>query len=169
MSETHSSHPNPDLRLTAANGQLISAFNVQTRKINIDGFDYISSFISARVERPVLGIDFLKQHQMCLDFRQGFLLRSGVKTIFQQTSDRSHKVNLVQGPVQDILAILEQFLEVTDAKRAVTNKFHDVQCFIETKGPPIKSKPRPLTPEKMKIAKQYFQEMCEAVTPFWVV
>ena len=149
-------------KLAAANGHPIPAFNVHKRKINIDGLDYISSFIAAKVTRPILGIDFLKQHQMCLDLQQEFLIHSGVRTSFQLTSDESHRVNLVQGPMPHILHVLSMFLEVLDARQATTHRSHDVQCFIDMKGAPIKSKARRLTPEKLAAARKYFQEMCAA-------
>ena len=50
---------------------------------------------------------------------------------------------------------------MTDPGKAFVNKVHDVKCFIKTKGPPIKSKPRRLTPEKLAIAKRYIKEMCD--------
>ena len=64
--------------------------------------------------------------------------------------------------MQAILQVLDRFPQVTDVKAAMSSKLHGVECFIETRGPPLKSHPRRLTPEKLKLAKQYFREMCHA-------
>ena len=100
---------NPELNLMAANWQPIPAFHVHTRKINIDGFDYISPFISAKVSRPILGIDFLKKHKMCLDFSKNLLSHSGVQTVFEHATGQSSKIHLVQGTMQGILRVLDRF------------------------------------------------------------
>ena len=39
---------------------------------------------------------------------------------------------------------------------------HGVECFTDISGPPIKTSPRRLTPEKLQLAKKYFDLMCAA-------
>ena len=134
-----SERPDPELNLMVSNGQPIPAFRVHTRKINIDGFDYISPFISAKVSRPILGIDFFKKHKMCLDLSKNLLSHSGVQTVFEHATLQSNKIHLVHGTMQCILRVLDRFPQVTNPGRASVNKMHEVKCFIKTKGPPIKS------------------------------
>ena len=56
--------------------------------------------------------------------------------------------------------LLQDFPEITDASLASSSSRHGVECFINMDGPPIKTSPRRLTPEKLRIAKQYFKIMC---------
>ena len=58
------------------------------------------------------------------------------------------------------LHILGDFPEVTDVTLASTTTRQGVECFIHTSGPPVTTLPRRLTPEKLKVAKKYFEVMC---------
>ena len=48
----------------------------------------------------------------------------------------------------------------SDVARATRSFRHGMECHIPTSGPPIKTPPRRLTPEKLKTAQEYFQLMC---------
>ena len=37
---------------------------------------------------------------------------------------------------------------------------HGVECFINTSGPPVRTAPRRLSPDKLEVAKKYFNTMC---------
>ena len=58
--------------------------------------------------------------------------------------------------------LLAAFPEITDVVRATRSLRHDVKCHIQTVGPPIRTSPRLLTPEKLKIAQEYFRLTCAA-------
>ena len=45
---------------------------------------------------------------------------------------------------------------------ASSSSRHGVKCFIPTSGPPVQTPPHRLTPEKLKVAKEYFELMCAA-------
>ena len=141
--------PDKNLRLTAANGLDIPAFSLFNKKVNIQGVLYMSSFVLAKVTRPILGIYFLHIH-------------SGRKTPFSMTLAQTKSVHLVDDTSYAIRNVLNEFPEITDVAKATTNTKHGVECHIETVGPPIKSLPRRLNTDKQQIAQQYFDQMYNA-------
>ncbi|XP_070170800.1 uncharacterized protein [Polyergus mexicanus] len=57
--------------------------------------------------------------------------------------------------------ILAEFPELTHFAPISTNKIHQIEHHIITKGPPIASTPRRLSPEKLKFARDEFNFMVE--------
>ena len=96
---------------------------------------------------------------MTIDLRNRSLVHSGISTQFSSTSSDISGINIVHAP-SPFLHALKDFPEITDAALASGTSRHGVECFIDTKGPPVKTSPRRLTPEKLQIAKQYFDMMC---------
>ena len=156
--------PTTNIRLVAANGTEIKSFGTLSKEINIGGKLYSFAFIVAKVARPILGLDFLQKFKMTLDLASRRLLHSGTATAFSSESGSPsiRGVNVVQGFTHTVEQLLAKFPEITDVARATRSLRHGVQCHIDTTGPPIKTPPRRLTPEKLKIAQQYFQLMCAA-------
>ena len=148
------------MRLLAANGTPIQAFGQEKRKIQIGGKSYIFDFIIAHVSRPILGLDFLQAHRMTLDLHNRRLIHSGRSTKFASASSRISGVNVVQSSPS--ARLLADFPEITDVSRASSSSQHGVECFINTTGPPVRTPLRRLTPERLKIAKTYFELMCAA-------
>ena len=111
--------------------------------------------------RPILGLDFLQTFKMTLDLANRQLLHSsGTSTRFESASSSVSGVNVVHSA--PFTRLLAEFPEITDASRAASTTRHGVECFIDTSGPPIKTPPRRLTPEKLQLAKKYFDLMCAA-------
>ena len=88
-------------------------------------------------------------------------MHSGVSTRFSSAGSVVAGVNVVRGP-SSFLRLLDEFPEVTDVSLASRTTHHGVECFIPTQGPPIKTAPRRLTPEKLLVAKKYFDVMMAA-------
>ena len=63
--------------------------------------------------------------------------------------------------------MLLDFPEITDAARASSSSKHGVECYIHMTGPPVRTAPRRLTPEKLAMAKKYFEQMCAAGICRW--
>ena len=144
------------IRLTAANGTPIQSFGQQNRKIKIGGKFYSFVFLIAQVSRPILGLDLLQHFKMKIDLENWHLVHSGVATHLSSTSTSISGVNVVSSH-SPFLRILREFPEVTDVALASSTTRHGVECFINTSGPPISTSPRRLTPEKLKVAKKYFE------------
>ena len=156
-SNLHSSR----VRLIAANGTPIKSFGTQRKKIKIGDKSYSFIFLIAQVARPILGLDFLTRFGMTIDLRRGHLVHSGVSTCLSATTSTVSGVNVVHSE-SSFVQILREFPEVTDVRLASSTSKHGVECFINTSGPPIRTAPRRLSPEKLKVAKQYFDVMCAA-------
>ena len=160
-----SANPNrtrSNLRLIAANGTPIKAFGTVRKQIKIGQKFYSFVFVIAEIAKPILGIDFLQKYKMSLDLANRQLLHSGTATPFSSTSGSLpvSGVNVVRGFISMAEQLLAQFPEITDVARATRSLQHGVECHIRTNGPPIKTPPRRLTPEKLRTAQQYFQLMC---------
>ena len=70
------------------------------------------------------------------------------------------EVNVVQ--TSPFARLLDGFPEITNMSLASSSSKHGLECFIPTSGPPVQTSPRRLTPEKLKVAKKYFELMCAA-------
>ena len=100
---------------------------------------------------------------MSIDFEHGRLLHSGTATAFGSALGvQVRGVNVIRNSVYDIDQLLREYPEITDETQATRSFRHGVECHIPTTGPPIKTPPRRLTPEKLEVAKQYFRLMCAA-------
>ena len=149
------------IKLQAANGTPIRCFGEQKREIKIGGKLYTFRFLIAQVARPILGVDFLQHYKMTINLCTSQLLHSGTATRLSFARCPVSGVNVIRS--DDLfLHVLDEFPEVTDTKLASTTTRPGVECFVNTNGPPVKTSPRRLTPEKLSVAKRYFQEMCEA-------
>ena len=150
------------VKLAAANGTPISAYGQQMRQIKIGGKFYSFVFLIAEVSRPILGLDFLQAFRMSIDLSSRQLIHSGTSTRFSSATSQISGVNVVRAPQSSFARLLDDFPEITDTALASCTTRHGVECFITTSGPPVRTAPRRLSPEKLKIAKTYFEMMCAA-------
>ena len=149
--------------LMAANGTPIKAFGRKRREIKIGGKSYMFIFLIAQVPRPILGIDFLEAFGMSLDLRNRRLLHSGASTWFTSVSSQISGINMVRATGSSSFArLLREFLEITDEALVSRTSCHGVECFINSTGPPVRTPPRRLPPDKLEVAKRYFEVMCAA-------
>ena len=149
------------MRLIAANGTPIRAFGTQKRKIKIGDKSYFFIFLIAQVSRPILGLDFLTRFGMTIDLRGGQLIHSGISTRLSSATSYVSGINVVRSE-SPFFQILREFPEITDVQLASCTSKHGVECYINTSGPPIRTPPRRLSPEKLEVARQYFDVMCAA-------
>ena len=163
FTSTSSQISNTKINLTAANGSVIKSFSYTRKQIKIDGQSYTFVFLIAQVASPILGIDFLQHFGMAVDLAKRGLVHSGLATRLSSATTSISGINVVRSPSSSPYAqILGEFPEITDASLAYSTSKHGVQCLITTHGPPISTPPRRLTPEKLKVAKQYFEMMIAA-------
>ena len=108
-----------------------------------------------------MGLDLLQHFRMKIDLDKRQLVHSGVATRLSSAASTVSGVNIVSSR-SSFHRILRDFPEVTDVTLASSTTKHGVECFINTTGPPITTSPRRLTPEKLKVAKSYFEVMCAA-------
>ena len=150
------------VKLLAANGTPIKAYGQQKREIKIGGRFYSFVFLIAEIARPILGMDFLQAFKMSIDLSNRQLLHADTATRFASASSPISGVNVVHVPRSPFAQLLDDYPEVTDTALASSTTRHGVECHINTTGPPVKTSPRRLAPEKLEVARKYFEMMCAA-------
>lgn len=154
---------NADYKLFAANGTEIRTYGERTLELNLGlrrSFKW--TFVVANVKTSLLGADFLVHHKLLVDLHQRKLIdrvtelsvnavkvNSQEESIYMVNRDHTHH------------DLLKKYPDVLRPMTLKTPAKHDVTHHIETTGPPIYSRPRPLPPDKYKAAKLEFERMIE--------
>lgn len=149
--------------LYAANKTPIKTFGEKLLTLNLGlrrPFQWL--FIIADVSQPILGADFLHHYHLQVDIRHRKLVDCQTNNAISCTLAKGVIINL--STINNSLpfqAILHEFKDITRSIFAPTTSQHQVTHHIVTKGPPLFSHPRRLSPEKLKAAKAEFQFMVE--------
>ena len=122
------------------------------------------SFIIAKVQKPIVGADFLQHFGLLVDMRRCQLSDTAthlhIQGILTQDASPSPHV-LPKGSDNPYLALLSEFPALTAVCSPVK---HDVTHHIETTGRPVSARPRRLAPERLRVAKQEFEYMLQLGT-----
>lgn len=114
----------------------------------------------AEVKRPILGADFLHKNKLTVDIHGRRLIdqQTGLSVTGYVTPTSNHSINTVddQQPYHDLLAL---YPDITRPNLKLCHS--EVEHHIETSGPPLYAKARPLPPHKYKAAKEEFEAMIE--------
>ena len=158
----HSSRTPSNVRLVAANGTDIPLYGTRTVPIQFAGRRFCWEFIVAKVEMPLLGADFPRYYELLVDVANHRLLdlatfhstslgsfRRGTRICFVSTG------SLYDVFCQDFPDVFRPELRQDPGQQAKHGVFH----YIKTTGPPVHSKFRRLSPEKLQAAKQAFGDM----------
>lgn len=156
-----SSDPQP--QLFAANGTQIRTYGFARLSLNLGirrPFEH--KFIYADVRQPIIGSDFLRKHNLLVDMANNRLIDGTTKLFVNVAStapgiDSSIKIIDHSSPFADLL---QRFADTTDFNKAgipPSQPSTQTTHHIETRGPPVTSKPRRLTPDKYKAAKEEFE------------
>lgn len=155
----------PDkFELFAANQTKIKTFGQRLLRLDLGlrrPFNWV--FVIADVNRPIIGIDFLSHFNLLIDSRNHQLIDG--ETLLKVNCARyiSHKpetscarqVNQYEALLQDFPNLLRP--NILNKKI----KSHNIEHFIETKGPPVFARTRKLSSEKMKAARKEFEFMLQ--------
>ena len=151
--------PAPPPALFAANGCPIAVHAVSRTSLCIAGVRYDVSFIVADVTRPILGADFLREHNLLVDLRGGRLVDPVNFRSVLGSPVTAHYVSPVLLPQNRFEQLLAEYPTVTTPTFSAPVAAHGVQHHIETRGPPVHCKVRRLNPERLRIAKEEFSAM----------
>ncbi|CAG9138302.1 unnamed protein product [Plutella xylostella] len=154
---------NSAYKLYAANDTPINTYGERTPRLDLGlrrCFQW--TFIVADVKTSILGADFLRNFKLLVDLHKKKLVdritELAVDTIEVRTSEESI---YVISPDQVYHSILTKFPDILRPMSLKAPAKHDVIHHIETTGPPVYAKPRPLPPDKYKVAKEEFERMIE--------
>ncbi|KMQ86374.1 gag-pol polyprotein [Lasius niger] len=150
------------LVLFAANGTKIKTFG--TKRLTLDlnlRRSFTWSFVIADVQQPIIGIDFLKHFNLLVDVKNSCLIDGNTKLTSRGAIPN---IGILDSNISILLndsdfdKILNCYPELTNPSE-ISNNFQNspVYHYIETKGPPIFSKPRRLSPELLRAARQEFE------------
>lgn len=150
--------------LFAANGTTIKTFGEKTLELDLQlRRNFKWTFVTADVNQAILGADFLTHFQLQVDLHKKKLIDNitslkitgSIKKIEKcsmQTIDFNHKY----------ADLLKKYPNITKPFSPKLEVKHNVLHYIETNGPPIFSRPRPLPPKKYKAAKKYFEDLMDS-------
>lgn len=150
-----------DLVLYAANNSKIQTYGTKT--FNLDfGLrrEFIWKFLIADVQHPIIGADFLEKFGLLIDVRNRQLVDSITSLNTKGTSclGPSLGLTLISGN-STYSNVLLKFPQLLNQNLSTVNSQHTVTHCIETKGPPVYSKPRRLSPDKLLVLKKEFGEL----------
>ena len=121
-------------------------------------------FVIADTQSPILGADFLQHFGLLVDLRHSRLsdgvTQLRVHRIISTTVSPSPSILAIQ-PMTEFHAILSEFPELLQPYCHDLPVKHNVTHHIATTGPPIRARTRRLSPERLKIAKQEFEQMLQ--------
>ena len=155
-----------ELKLYAANNTIISTYG--TKRMLLDfglrrRFEW--TFIIAKVNRPIIGADFLKHHGLLVDIKRKRLIdkTTTLHSTGQTCKSPSVQITAISKPNLDlaIIKLLRKFVSITEPTTQRQSPPHSVVHHISVTGPPVFSKPRRLAPDKFKVAQDEFSFMVQ--------
>jgi cleavage and polyadenylation specificity factor subunit 1 len=121
----------------------------------------IWTFIVCDVKQPILGADFLKANKLLVDLHNGRLVDSSTNVFAcGPVVKKNQAIYTVQArhPYRDIL---DKYPDITRLVSFREPAKHNVKHHIETSGPPVFAKARPLPPERFEKVREEFRVMQE--------
>lgn len=150
-------------QLQAANGTKIKCYGVQKMVITIANRTVKFPITIADVSQPILGSDFLAHAYLAPNHRDGTLLDLRDFTVLKaDVADRTEpiRINFVEQASDPCYQLLDQqFPKLSTPSFCIKEVEHGVRHFIPTDGPPVQSKARKLSPEKLAVAKAELEKL----------
>jgi hypothetical protein len=150
-----------DYKLYAANNTEIKTFGTVSIELNLGlrrAFRW--TFIVCDVTQSILGADFLKAHKLVVDLYNRKLIDN--VTNLQSIGSIVHCEQVNIKCIRDdnrYRDILVQYPDITKPASFKEPAKHSVKHYIETSGPPVYARARPLPRDRYELAKQEFREM----------
>lgn len=149
--------------LYAANGTKIDTYGTHTMVLDLKlRRDFRWTFIIAKVKQPILGADFISHFGLLVNLSERKLIDNltqlNVITSIKDCITTSIKTIDDNHPYRDVLSMFPDVLKPASFKEPPQ---HPVLHYIETTGPPVHARARPLPPERYNKVKQEFIKMQE--------
>lgn len=153
-----------DVTLRAANSTIINTYGQRLLSVSLGlrrNFTWI--FLLADVDTALLGADFLAAHDLMVDVRRKRLVDNctGVYTTGVPSPRSSTELSpLVNTEHPVYVDLLRQYPALTQTSQLTTPQ-HSVKHHIVTTGPPVFSRPRRLTNQRLIAARSEFQRLLD--------
>lgn len=150
-------------KLYAANNTVINTYGEKTLELDLNlRRPYKWKFIVADVSKPIIGADFLKHHQLVVDLTNRRLV-DGITNLHIQAPIRASSTPTirsidVQQSYHDILAEFPGTTRLTSMK---INSRTPVEHYIETRGPPLFCRARPIPPHLYEQVRKEIENMMQ--------
>ena len=148
--------------LIAANGTPISSFGHRDIILMVGNTVLRWPFLLARVTRPILGVDFLCHSGLLVDIRNRQLVKADSWDVapLQPTTGESRTVLEVSQQAPEYEAwIRARYPEPLIPTFSASTVKHGVKLHIPTHGRPVFAQARRLSPDKLAVAKEAFNQM----------
>ena len=150
--------------LHAANGTKIQCYGTIDKTVTIAERSYPFSFTIADVTQSILGADFLAEHSLAPNHRDGSLIDLNSLDIIPATlatGEISNPINFVSDNNDPFTKLFDAYPNITKTDLSNKTAKHGVTHFIQTSCPPIQSRVRKLAPDKLAIAKAEIDKLVE--------
>lgn len=151
-------------KLFAANGTAIPTYGIRTLTLDLGlRRQFQWPFVIAKVNKGILGADFLNEFNLCVDIRNK-QLTDGVTKLRSKGEVMSISDKEVISTVNKHMQFADLFSsypEITSPNLVPSKISHNIEHHINTQGSPVYSRSRPLAPDRLQQAKQEFQFMLE--------
>ncbi|XP_052746959.1 uncharacterized protein LOC112050731 [Bicyclus anynana] len=151
-------------KLFAANNTPIRTYG--HKKVTLDlGLrrNFTWTFVIADVKNSILGADFLRYFKLLVDLHKKKLIDDTTKLSIDAmavTSGDNESIRIISTK-QQYYDILKQYPDVLRPMSLKQPVKHEVVHHIETTGPPLYARARPLPPDRYAAAKAEFDRMVE--------
>ena len=143
--------------LQAANGSQTACFGKVERNVVFGNKSYKFEFIIADVKHHIIGADFLAEHGLAPNQRDGNLIDldsfDTIPTVVAAGEPPSHLhfINEINNPYYKLL---DQYQDVLTPTFTLKEVKHGIRHHIPTEGFPVQYRARRLNPEKLAVAKE---------------
>ena len=143
--------------LQAANGTRMNCYGSIEKTITLGSKSFSFDFIIADVRHHILGADFLAEHYLAPNQRDGSLIDlnsfDAIPTVVAKGETPAHVtfINEINNP---FYKLLDQYPDVLTTTFTLKEVKHGVRHHIPTKGFPVQFRSRRLNPEKLAVAKE---------------
>lgn len=151
--------------LLAANNTVISTYGWLSLSLDFNlrrNFNW--RFVIADVNKPIIGVDFLSFYNLLVDIRNARLIDSSTSltsVALVASNCACPQIKVVTGD-SSFHKLLQEYPDITRPVGSSQERKckHQTKHYIRTTpGPPVYARPRRLAPDRLKIAKQEFEEM----------
>ena len=153
-----------EAQLQAANGTRIQCYGVSLETISLTDRQIQFPITIADVKQPILGADFLAHSYLAPNHRDGTIIDlkdySVLKAQFDNESEPC-RINYVDQATDPYYQLLDKFPTLSNPSFRVKEVEHGVFHHIPTEGPPVQSRARKLSPEKLAVAKAEIEKLVE--------
>ncbi|XP_063369336.1 retrovirus-related Pol polyprotein from transposon 412 [Cydia amplana] len=150
-------------QLYAANNTVIPTYGEKTLELDLNlRRPFRWKFIIAAVSKPIIGADFLAYHYIIVDITRRRLI-DGKTLLYTDAQLCTANIPTVRSidVKQSYHNILADYPGTTRLTSMKLSPKHNVEHFIETTGPPLHCRPRPIAPHRYELVKKEFANMME--------